>query len=370
MPLLALRRPCLVFSTDPFPLLSLLPVYYLVFVEDDEFLVTSANASFNRRDFGQRLNGKMILPSLWLGLWNFASPGVAMIGSLIGGQLQDIYGRRVALAIGSILSAVGVAICFTSNLPDDIDSRRGMFLAGKGFQGGAIGIIMATTQAYMSEILPPKLRGPILTFFPIFTILGQLIGALVIFACLKLKNGYIICFATMWPISVIPLVMSLVVPESPTYLVRMGRFDDAHKAQKRLDPVGGSETTEQIIDTIRLNIEHEQQETQATYLDCFAGANLRRTLVIIWVNLLPQIFGLALLAKSSYFVQTIGVSYKISVLLLILGLVVGLMSNGASILVLAHAGHRRVSLVSLVALTLIWTSVGISGCFQSPNTKW
>jgi MFS family permease len=110
-----------------------------------------------------------------------------MVGSLIAGFFQDWYGRKVSFAIGSFLAAVGVAVCFVSNLPPGINARRGAFLAGKGFQGGAIGMVLTTCQTYMSEVLPPKLRGPVLAFFPIFTLLGQLIGSVVIYVCLDLK---------------------------------------------------------------------------------------------------------------------------------------------------------------------------------------
>ncbi len=176
-----------------------------------------------RRDFGEKLpDGKWILPSLWLGLWTFASPGTSIIGAVAGGWFQDWAGRRASLAVGSFLCAVGVAISFVSGLPSDINNRRGVFLAGKGVQGGAIGMVLTTTQTYISEIVPPNLRGPMLAFFPIFTLLGQLIGAGVIYACLNLPNGYTICFATQWAFSGVPFILSYAVPESPTYLVRKG----------------------------------------------------------------------------------------------------------------------------------------------------
>ncbi|KAH0428445.1 maltose permease [Colletotrichum camelliae] len=327
----------------------------------------SAMPSF-QRDFGQRLDGKMILPSLWLGLWNFVSPGCSMIGALVGGIFQDKFGRRPSLAVGSFLSAVGVAICFVSNLSPDINERRVIFLAGKGFQGGAIGMVMGTSSTHMSEILPPNLRGPLLAFFPIFTLLGQLIGAAVIFACLNLDNGYTICFASQWPFSVIPLLMAFIIPESPTYLIRRNQDEKAYKAQKRLDAPGMD--PEKTLDAIRQNIEHERRQTNATYVDSFRGVNLRRTLIIMFANSLPNIFGLTLLSKSSYFVQVVGMKANLSVIVLILGLVCGLIANIASVWVLSKVGRRRLILSTLSVLTVVWTAMGISGCWSGPVTVW
>ncbi|KAK1461929.1 hypothetical protein CCUS01_01519 [Colletotrichum cuscutae] len=327
----------------------------------------SAMPSF-QHDFGQQLNGKWILPSLWLGLWNFVSPGCSMIGSLIGGVFQDRYGRRASLALGSFLSAIGVAVCFVSNLSLDIHTRRIIFLAGKGFQGGAIGMVMTTSQTYMSEILPPNLRGPLLAFSPIFTLLGQLTGAAVIFACLNLANGYTICFASQWPFSALPLLMAFLIPESPTYLIRRNQNYQAHKAQLKLDPAGAD--PEDTLDTIRRNIEHERRLTNATYVDSFRGVNLRRTLIIMFSNSLPNIFGLTLLSKSSYFVQVVGMKANLSVIVLILGLVCGLIANIMSVWVLSRVGRRRLILSTLSVLSIIWTAMGIAGCWSGPVIPW
>ena len=142
----------------------------------------------SRKDFGIFYEGEWILPSTWLALWNVASPIGAMIGSIFGGWLQDRIGRRFALAISSFLSAIAVAVMYISYLPDDRTGRRVAFLVGKFLQGSSVGAVMAACQTYMSEILPPALRGSGMAFFPVFTLLGQLTGALVIYGALGAEN--------------------------------------------------------------------------------------------------------------------------------------------------------------------------------------
>ncbi|GJN71779.1 hypothetical protein PLICBS_005847 [Purpureocillium lilacinum] len=329
---------------------------------------TSAMPSF-QRDFGEQLpNGKWILPSLWLGLWTFASPGASIIGAVAGGWFQDWCGRRASLAVGSFLCAIGVAISFVSNLPSDINDRRGVFLAGKGFQGGAIGMVMTTTQTYISEIAPPNLRGPMLAFFPIFTLLGQLIGAAVIFGCLNLPNGYTICFATQWGFSGVPLLLSYAIPESPTYLIRKGFLEKARRAQRRLD--GRDIPTEETIGAIQRNIEQERKSARATYVDCFKAANRRRTFIVMFAGLLPQMFGLTLLSKASYFAQVIGMESTLSVLVLILGIVCGLLANVCSMYVLSKVGRRILIIYSLGVLTILWGAMGIAGIWPGKISLW
>ncbi|OAA40948.1 General substrate transporter [Metarhizium rileyi] len=326
---------------------------------------TSAMPSF-QKDFGRQLDGNWILPSLWLGLWTFASPGGSIIGAFCGGQIQDSVGRRASIAIGCFLSAVAVAICYVSYLPADMDARRGVFLAGKAFQGLAIGIVTTTTQTYMSEVLPPSLRGPILAFFPMFTLLGQLIGAAVIFGCMDMPNGYTICFASQWPFSFLPMVVTYFIPESPTYLVRKSRMAQALKSQEHLEAKDGDARI--TIDIVRRNIEHEQMLTKATYIDCFKRANLRRTLIVMFSGALPQVFGLAVLAKASYFAQVVGMSANISVVLLIVGIVCGLLANTVSIWVLHHVGRRRLVLLGLFGVAFLWLTMGISGIWDKQPT--
>jgi MFS family permease len=324
-----------------------------------------------QRDFGERLeegSDQFILPSLWLGLWNFISPGCAMVGAIAGGHFQDRYGRRSSLALGSLLCAAGVAVCFASEVPDVLQSRRIMFLAGKGFQGGAIGMVMATAQTYMSEILPPNLRGPLLAFFPMFTLLGQLIGAAVIFACLDLQRGYVVAFGTQWIFSAVPMVLAFLIPESPAFLVRKDRIEDAIKSQARLDCPGTD--TRRVVEGIRVDIEHERRLASATYRDSFRKGNLRRTMIVMFANMVPQLFGLALLAKASYFVQIVGMKASLSVLVLILGILGGLIGNVASMWTLNKFGRRPLTITSLSAATVLWASMGVAGCFSGPATVW
>lgn len=142
-----------------------------------------------RRDFGHRLNGALIIPSLWLSLWDVASPLGGLFGAITAGQLQDGAGRRFCLAFAAVLSAAAVAVAYMSNVPDDIDARRAIFLVAKLVQGLAVHMITCTAQSYISEILPPVLRGPMLTFFPIFILLGQLMGSVVVYKSLDIAGS-------------------------------------------------------------------------------------------------------------------------------------------------------------------------------------
>ncbi|CAI7601788.1 unnamed protein product [Penicillium bialowiezense] len=320
--------------------------------------------------FGQEFNGIYIIPSMWLSLWNVSSCIGLMFGSIIGGYYQDRRGRRLTLAIGSFLSTIAVAICYISDLPDDIDSRRGVFFAGKLFQGACIGIMLGVSQTYMSEVLPVALRGPIIAFYPIFTLLGQLIGSIVVYTSLKYTgaHSYRICFASQWPFSAVPLILAAFLPESPTWLLRKERPQEALKAQKRLDTPQVDSVA--VITTIQASILAEEEETGNSYIDCFRGVNTRRTIIVAFAQLIPQMFGLQLLASSSYFIQIVGMNSSNSLMILMLGIALGLLGNVASLWTLNAFGRRILTLSSLAIAAVLWLGMGVAGIFQGTVTIW
>ncbi|THC90949.1 hypothetical protein EYZ11_009599 [Aspergillus tanneri] len=309
-----------------------------------------------QRDFGRKLDGSLIIPSLWLGLWNAGNPIGGIFGSLTGGFVQDRTGRPFSLALASIISAAAVAVAYVSNLPSDIDSRRSVFLVAKIVQGFAVNMIMCTTQTYMSEVLPPALRGSVV----VFTSLDA-----------PGSSGYERCIGSQWAFSAIPFIVSIILPESPTYLVRKNRIDAARKAQRRLD--SASVDSDANLAQVRLSLSLETEgngNQEGSYIECFRGANRRRTMIVLFANLIPQFFGLALLAKASYFLQTVGMGATNSLLFLQVGIALGLVANIVSMWTLIKFGRVPLMLVGLFISTILWTAMGIVGCFQGIVTVW
>jgi MFS family permease len=292
-----------------------------------------------------------------------------MAGSLVGSWVNDRIGRRRTLAISSFLSAIGVAIMYVSYLPTDITGRRVCFMMGKFFQGLAIGAVMASCQTYMSEILPPVLRGSGMAFFPAVTLLGQLTGALVIYGTLNRGKGYAVVFGSQWPFSFVPMVVAFLIPESPAWYVRKRMMDKAHAAQTRLDPPGTD--TNAVVAKILADIEHEELTSTATFKECFHKRNFRRTFIVMWANALTAIFGLQLLAKASYFLQLVNMKPGTSIIFLILGLIVGLLANVASIWVMARVGRRPLVVYTMLFAALLWLSMGVANSTKIvPAVTW
>lgn len=89
----------------------------------------------------------------------------------------------------------------------------------------------------------------------------------------------------VWPVPII--VGVFLAPESPWWLVRKGRVEDAKKALRGL--TSKTDTSYSIDSEIAMMIhtnEHEKYVSEGVgYLDCFTGVDLRRTEIIscVWM---------------------------------------------------------------------------------------
>lgn len=292
-----------------------------------------------------------------------------MLGAVIGGAFQHRFGRRWSLAVSSFFSAIGVAVCYVSDLPDGLNGRRGTFTGGKALQGTAIGMMLCTTQTYMSEVIPPVLRGPLLAFFPIFTLVGQLLGAVAVYTSLGYQGStsFRVPFASQWPFSAVTLILAWFLPESPAWLLREGKHrNTATRSQKRL-----TDDSEKVIEDLQATIRDEREHSEkVNYAECFRGTNRRRTLIVVFANCLPQIFGLKLLSLVSYFIQIVGMPANLSIIMLIVGLVAGIFANVASMWTLKSFGRRKLIILTLSVSSLLWASMGIAGCFEGEVVVW
>ncbi|KIW65451.1 hypothetical protein PV04_07710 [Phialophora macrospora] len=323
-----------------------------------------------QHDYGVFYEDEWIIESKWMSAWNAGSPIGMMLGALAGGVLIDHYGRRLSLGLGSLSSSVGVAVIWVSQYSGN---PQGIFLLGKLLMGLAIGVVVTATQTYMSELLPSTLRGPVIAFFPVFFLLGQLISAVIVFAAEDVEGptSYRMCIISQWPFSAVPLIVALLLPESPIYLVRRGKLEAALKSQKRLDRAG--EDSQGQIEQLQALILHEQESAssdESKYFDCFKGVDRRRTFIVMFAAVMPQLFALPILGDGPYFAQIAGMDSDVSLIFLISGIAGGLLGTIISMWLLTVVGRRRLSLITLAPLIFLWLGMGIAGCFDSAVSPW
>lgn len=327
--------------------------------------------------FGVAEGDRWIIPSEWLSVWNIGSPIGGMFGSVVAGWLGDIIGRRWTLSISTILSAGAVMLCMTADTPTTIGGRRGLFLVAKTIQGLAIGGVQTMTQTYISEIVPQQLRGSILPLFPAFNLLGNIVGSVIVQIQMDVvgRNSYRVLFATQWAFSVIPLIASFVIPESPAWLLRKGKVERARRNNQRLEHSKRLPNAH-ILSFNKLQKTIAQEKVKSgeniRYVDCFRGTDFRRTGLVMFMNVVPDFFGMSLLGSAGYVLQQIGQDPKTANLFFIAGIALGLVGNLGTFYTLSRVGRRLIVLVTLSIITVLWLAVGVAGTIRKTGeaTIW
>ena len=257
-----------------------------------------------RQKFGQLLDdGDYQLTASWMsGLQNGTQVG-QILGLLVAGLAAERYGYKKTI-IGALIALFGFIflLFFAVNIE--------MLLAGGILCGIPWGAFQTLTTTYAADVTPIPLRPILTTFVNMCWVIGQLISTGVLRGFVSRTDDWAwrIPYAIQW-IFVPPIILGVLsAPESPTWLVRRGRMSEARKSLRRL--VSKAATGEDISRSLALldytdQLEKHMQEG-TSYLDCFRGANLRRTEIacVVWV---AQVFcGIWFGGNVTYFLQQAG----------------------------------------------------------------
>lgn len=157
-----------------------------------------------------------------------------MIGAFAFGRLADRIGRRPVLMMAVILDALaGVASAFSPDMTWLLILR---FLAGVG-----VGGTLPVDYTMMAEFLPPQRRGRWLVWLESFWAVGTiLLAILALYASSYGDDAWrIIFFVTGIP-AIIGVVLRFYVPESPLYLNKSGKSDQARQVLERVAKTNGN----------------------------------------------------------------------------------------------------------------------------------
>lgn len=97
-------------------------------------------------------------------------------------------------------------------------------------------------------------------------------------------------------------------PESPWWLVRRGRLEEAREVVKRLtSPENINFDIEKNVALMVVTTEFERTvNAETSYRACFQGTNLRRTMIVIGIYCIQTLNGNPLRGYSTYFLEQAG----------------------------------------------------------------
>ncbi|XP_034185866.2 uncharacterized protein LOC117606334 isoform X5 [Osmia lignaria lignaria] len=154
-----------------------------------------------------------------LGSWIASVHSLATpVGSLMSGPLLDGIGRRGSLRLTAVPLCTGwIIMGFAQNIPT--------LLIGRVVSGLAVGLMAVPAQVLLGEMADPGLRG----FLTGSTLAFYCLGIVIIYALGATLAWNMVAFCgTILPI--LALSALLLIPESPTWLVRQKKPEEARKA--------------------------------------------------------------------------------------------------------------------------------------------
>ena len=232
-------------------------------------------------------------------------------GALISGWLSDRFGRKpmlVLAALNFVVSSIGIAFASTFSV----------FVVWRILGGVSIGLASNISPMYISEIAPPERRGLLVAINQLTIVLGilaaqfvnwqiaqpvpaELSAQLAGLASLKgaahelAHDAYLTALAQTWngatgwrwmfaacavP-SLLFLLGSLFVPESPRWLTKAGQFA---RAEQILARIGGDDYARAEVTDIRATVAHEDKHVK------FGELFARGVLVVLGLGIFLAVF--------------------------------------------------------------------------------
>jgi SP family galactose:H+ symporter-like MFS transporter len=203
----------------------------------------------------------------------------ALLGALAGGELADRLGRKRAVLIAGAMFTLGSLV---QGLAPDVP----ILVFGRLIVGAGVGVAAVAAPLYAAELAPTALRGRFVSAYQLAITIGIFLAYLI--------DGWLSksdAWRWMLGASAVPglllFAVALIAPESPRWLMKMGRRADAGAQLKKIRP--GVETKSRL-DTIEQALRREG--SRASWSEVFSSKWRRPLLIGVGLAVFQQITGI------------------------------------------------------------------------------
>lgn len=164
----------------------------------------------------------------------------AILGSAIIGPMSDKYGRKKLIMLSAIIFFIGaLGSAFAPEFWTLIISRI--------ILGVAVGASSALIPTYLAELSPAEKRGSMSSLFQLMVMSGILLAYITNYSFSNLYSGWRLMLGFAAIPAAILLIGALVLPESPRFLVKDGRLDEARSVLEQMNKHNESIVNNELI---------------------------------------------------------------------------------------------------------------------------
>ena len=243
-----------------------------------------------------------IIVASWQSALQMGGPVGAIIGCFLAGPLTSRIGYRWAtISALMVLNGFIFIMYFGDSLP--------IFFVSQLLCGIPWGVFIANAPAYCSEICPIQLRAPATQMLQMFWAIGAIIvgGACYAYNENLGEEAFRVPIALQWMFPTPLAILLFLAPESPWWLVRKGRLEEAEKAVTRLGKKGVVNSSEAVA-MMRRTVDLEKTVKEPSLLELWKGTDRYRTLIVCGVYAAQNLTGNLIANQAVYFFEQAGMS--------------------------------------------------------------
>ncbi|XAR65740.1 hypothetical protein NMG60_11009950 [Bertholletia excelsa] len=283
----------------------------------------------------------------------------AIIGAAVGGWINDKFGRKKSILMADFLFFVGAIIMAVSVAP-------WMIIIGRIFVGLGVGMASMTSPLYISESSPARIRGALVSTNGLLITGGQFLSYLINLAFTKAPGTWRWMLGVASVPAFVQFILMLSLPESPRWLYRQNKVDEARAILERIYP---ENEVEDEMKALQSSIEAEKAEENSIGDNIFSQVKnawsnkiVRRGLYAgITVQVAQQFVGInTVMYYSPTIVQLAGYASKSTALALSL-VTSGLNALGSivSMMTVDRYGRRKLMLLSMIGIIACLVALSI-----------
>jgi len=311
-------------------------------------------------------DGKKAIPTKWQSALFQSGQCGAFVGVFLAGPVTNRLGYRWTTILALMFMNATIFISFFAD-------SLAVLVIGQAFEGVPWGFFIANAPAYASEVVPISLRGACTATLQMSWSIGGIIVAAATYAYNKVDDPWAwrVPLALQWIFPTPLIILLFFAPESPWWLVRHGKKEQALRSIQRLGKESKQNAHEKLA-MIERTVEIEAQLGGApTLLDLWKGTDLRRTTIICLMYASQNFAGNLIANQATFFFEQAGMSQNFSFQLGLINSCLGFCANAGSWLLTNWFGRRTIYLwgtaVNIVLLMVLGICASIE---QNPHTSY